>query len=75
MIMTMCYIIPTWQVAEEILYQINSLERYRAIDVLLGNININTYYNYPASFIESSEESTISKKSKKSNEFYEWVNK
>ena len=60
-------------IAEEILYEINSLERYRAIDVLLGNINIPCYYNYPASFIESSEESTISKKSKKSNQFYEWV--
>ena len=75
MIMTMCYIIPTWQVARDILDQINSLVRYRAIDILLGNINIPCYYNYPASFVESSEESTISKKSKKSNEFYEWVNK
>ena len=72
-LMTMSYIIPTWEIAEELLYQINSLDRYRAIDVLLGNININTYYNYPASFIESAEESTISTKSKKSNQFYEWV--
>ena len=74
-LMTMSYIVPTWQVARDILQEINSLQRYRAIDILLGNININTYYSYPASYIESSEESTICKKSKKSNEFYKWVSK
>ena len=74
-LMTMCYIIPTWQVAEELLQEINSLQRYRAIDILLGSIKINTYYSYPASYIESAEESTICKKSKKSNEFYKWVSK
>lgn len=73
-LMTMSYIIPTWEVAEDILKKILSLKRYKAIDVLLGNIDIKRVYNYPACFEEEGVESTINKKSKKATKYYEWVN-
>jgi len=72
-LMTLSYIVPTWELAEVILKQIKSLNRYRAIDVLLGNIDIKKSYIYPACFIEEGAESTIQKKAKRSNELYEWV--
>ncbi len=72
-LMTLSYIIPTWVLAEDILKQIKSLKRYRAIDVLLGNINIKKSYIYPACYIEEGSVSNIQKKSKRSNEFYEWI--
>jgi hypothetical protein len=74
-LMTMSYIIPTWEVAEDILKKILSLKRYRAIDVLLGNIGVKKLYYYPACFEEEGVESTIHKKSKKATKYYEWVNK
>ena len=72
-LMTISYIIPTWELADDILKKIKSLKRYKAIDVLLGNIDIKRVYQYPACFIEEGAESTIQKKSKRSNEYYEWV--
>jgi len=72
-LMTLSYIVPTWELAEDILKKILSLKRYRAIDVLLGNIDIKKSYIYPACFIEEGAVSTIQKKSKRSNELYEWV--
>ena len=72
-LMTLSYIIPTWEVADDILKKIKLLKRYRAIDILLGNLDIKKSYIYPACFIEEGVESTINKKSKKSNKYYEWV--
>jgi len=72
-LMTLSYIVPTWELAEDILKQIKKLNRYRAIDVLLGNIDIKKSYIYPACFIEEGAVSTIQKKAKRSNELYEWV--
>tara|TARA_R110001592_G_scaffold52902_1_gene162293 strand:- start:284 stop:913 length:630 start_codon:yes stop_codon:yes gene_type:complete len=72
-LMTLSYIVPTWELAEDILKKILSLKRYRAIDVLLGNIDIKKSYIYPACFIEEGAVSTIQKKTKRSNELYEWV--
>jgi len=72
-LMTLSYIVPTWELAEDILKKILSLKRYRAIDVLLGNIDIKKSYIYPACFIEEGAVSTIQKKAKRSNELYEWV--
>jgi len=72
-LMTVSYIIPKWEVAEDILKKIKSLNRYRAIDVLYGSIDIKRAYQFPACFIEEGAESTIQKKSKRSNELYEWV--
>jgi GR25 family glycosyltransferase involved in LPS biosynthesis len=72
-LMTMSYIIPTWEVAKEILELIDMKTRYRAIDIMLGNMAINKYYEFPACFIEEGSDSTIAKKQKRSNEFYRWV--
>lgn len=58
------YIIPTWELADEIIQSINKLKRVRAIDITLGNINIKQYYNFPGSFREEGAESQISEKNK-----------
>jgi len=73
-LMTLSYIIPNWELAEDILKKIKSLKRYRAIDILYGNLDIKRVYNYPASFDENGMSSTIHKKSKRANRYYEWVN-
>ena len=73
MLMTMSYIIPTWEVAKEILEYIDTRTRYKAIDIMLGNLGIKKYYEYPACFIEEGGKSTIAKKQKKSNQYYKWV--
>jgi hypothetical protein len=73
-LMTMSYIIPTWELAEYILEKIKSLKRYRAIDILYGNIDVNTRYLFPAAFDENGMSSTIHKKSKRANRYYKWVN-
>ena len=73
-LMTMSYIVPTWSLAEDILKKIKSLKRYRAIDILYGNLDIKKVYNYPASFDENGMSSTIHKKTKRANRYYEWVN-
>ena len=72
-VMTLSYIVPTWEVADKILKQIKKLKRYRAIDILYGSIDIKKSYIFPACFIEEGVVSTINKKSKKSNKYYEWV--
>lgn len=72
-LMTMSYIIPTWQIANEIIENVEFKQRYRAIDILLGNIAIPKYFEYPACFVEEGSKSTIATKDKKSNEFYRWV--
>jgi hypothetical protein len=72
-LMTMSYIIPNWGVAKEILNYIDGIQRYKAIDIMLGNIGIPKFYEYPACFIEEGCESTISKKNKKANDKYMWV--
>jgi GR25 family glycosyltransferase involved in LPS biosynthesis len=75
-LMTMSYYIPTWELAEKLLNYIESLNRWRAIDVLLAKAPIPFYISYPASFVERGDESLIRKsKNKKSNEFYDWVKK
>ena len=72
-LMTMSIIIPTWHIAKEIVELIEMKQRYRAIDILLGNLAIPKYYEYPACFVEEGSHSTIATKDKKSNEFYRWV--
>jgi GR25 family glycosyltransferase involved in LPS biosynthesis len=72
-LMTMAYILPTWELCKEIIDDIEMKSRYRAIDIMLGNMAINKYYEYPACFVEEGSESSIAKKQKKSNEFYRWV--
>jgi len=72
-LMTLAYFIPTWEIAEKMLEAVNK-DRVRAIDVMMYNIDLPIYYNYPANFIERDIPSTIRKgKTKHSNQFYQWV--
>tara|TARA_R110002167_G_scaffold209759_2_gene413676 strand:+ start:125 stop:580 length:456 start_codon:yes stop_codon:yes gene_type:complete len=72
-LMTMSIIIPTWEICKEIVDNIEMKTRYRAIDVLLGNLAIPKYFEYPGCFVEEGSDSTIATKNKKSNEFFRWV--
>jgi GR25 family glycosyltransferase involved in LPS biosynthesis len=72
-LMTVSYFIPRYQVAQKIIDYIESLNRYRAIDVILYSVPIDTYYVYPSVYIERCLESQIRKNKKKhSTELYEW---
>ena len=71
-LMTMSYIVPTWHIAEKILIHIESLKRYRAIDVLYDNLPMPIYFKYPSSFIEDICPSTIDiSKKKRADQFYQ----
>mgnify|MGYP003109258926 CR=1 FL=1 len=74
---TLAYIVPKWEVALHILNRIYSENRYKAIDIMYGNIGIKQYYNYPASFREEGGISQISSKNKKNyimTENFEYIN-
>jgi len=74
---TLAYIVPKWEVALHILNRIYSENRYKAIDIMMGNIGIKQYYNYPASFREEGCESQISEKNKNNKimtEEYKYIN-
>ena len=60
-LMTMSYIIPNYELASDILKKIKSLKRYRAIDILYGNLDIKKVYNYPASFDENGMSGALQK--------------
>jgi len=71
------YIIPTWRLAFDILNKIYSQSRFKAIDIMLGNISVKQYYSYPGSFREEGCPSQISEKNKKNKimtEFYNFKN-
>lgn len=73
----LAYIVPKWQIALHILNRIYSENRYKAIDIMMGNIGIKQYYNYPASFREEGCESQISEKNKNNKimtEEYKYIN-
>ena len=73
----LAYIVPKWQIALHILNRIYSENRYKAIDIMMGNIGIKQYYNYPASFREEGCESQISQKNKSNKimtEEYKYIN-
>tara|TARA_R110001632_G_scaffold75049_1_gene171195 strand:- start:534 stop:1181 length:648 start_codon:yes stop_codon:yes gene_type:complete len=73
MLMCLSYYIPKWEIADIIVNHLEKLNRYRAIDILLFNIDIPTYYNYPANYIEKDIISTIrNKKTKHSTKYYQW---
>ena len=74
---TLAYIVPSWRVALNILNKIYSHNRYKAIDIMMGNIGIKQYYNYPASFREEGCSSQISQRNKQNKiqtENYEFIN-
>ena len=69
---TMSYYIPTWEIAKKMLEDVDK-PRIRAIDVMMYGIDVPTYYQFPASYIENAEcESTIRKvKNKHPNRLYQ----
>jgi len=72
----LAYIVPTWKIAFNILNRIYSENRFKAIDIMMGNIGIKQYYSYPASFREQGCESQISQKNKNNKimtEDYEFI--
>ncbi len=70
-LMTMSYIVPTWEVASKILNYIMNKKRYRAVDIMYDDLPVEIYYKYPASFIEDTCPSTIDiKKSKRADHKY-----
>ena len=73
MITTLAYYIPKWEIAEEILQKLLGLKRWKAIDIIYGNVIKDVKYIYPAVYIEEYGESQIMNKKKKkfANEFYE----
>jgi len=74
MITTLSYYIPKWEIAKEILEDLLKLKRWRAIDIVYGNIIKNPSYIYPAIYIEEPYESQIqNKKNKFANEKYKWA--
>jgi GR25 family glycosyltransferase involved in LPS biosynthesis len=73
-LMTMAYIVPTYEIAEKMLNYFNELKRYSAIDIMFNELPFPIYYQFPASFIEESSQSTIDPDKKThSNKYYESV--
>ena len=71
---TVSYIIPRWQLAFDILNKIYSQKRYKAIDIMYGNIGAKQYFNYPGSFREEGDISQITpNKTKIQTEDYEFI--
>jgi GR25 family glycosyltransferase involved in LPS biosynthesis len=74
MMMTMSYVCPKWEIAEEILNKLLQKKRIRAWDIDLFNCLDKIYYEYPACYIEDDGISSIRGiKKKHSNEYYEWI--
>lgn len=72
MICTLSYYIPKWEIAKEIFNKIMNSKRWRAIDIMYGDLIDNPNYIYPAIYIEEPYDSQIMNKKKKkfANEFY-----
>lgn len=71
---TVAYIIPRWILAFDILNKIYCQNRYKAIDIMYGNIGVKQYFNYPASFREEGDISQITpNKTKIQTENYEFI--
>ena len=71
MITTLAYYIPKWEIAQEVLQKLLELKRWRAIDIVYGNIIENPKYVYPAVYIEEPTQSQIqNNKNKFANEKY-----
>ena len=72
MVTTLSYYIPRWEIAQDLYNKLMGLKRFRAIDIVYGNIIENPKYIYPAVYIEEPFESQIQNKriNKHANEFY-----
>ena len=72
--MTMSYIIPRWEIAEKLITHLDSLNRWRSIDVMLWKSPLKKGYMYPASYVEEQTPSTLRNKRKKTNIYYQLIN-
>ena len=73
MLMTMSYYVPTWQLAQQIIQNIESQKRYRGADIMFFK-SIPSEYIYPALFIEEHVPSNIrSNKDHHCTKEYEFV--
>lgn len=68
MLMTMSYHIPTYEIAQKLIDMVMNRRRWRAVDVMLGDIQKNehleAYVYYPAVYTERPNESQIQTKSR-----------
>jgi len=68
-LMTMSYYIPNYKIANELISMVMTKRRWRAVDVMLGDIQKNehlkAYLHYPAIFEERPNNSQIQTKSRK----------
>ena len=69
----LAYILPTWQVALSLLNKIYQQKKYRAIDIMLGNIGIKQYYWFPGCFREEGSPSQISTREQIMTDKYEFI--
>jgi len=71
------YYIPTYQVAERLLSEIQNdwiHKKYRAIDIMISKFKQDMYYYYPAVFIEKHIESNIRKnKNQHPDKYYKFI--
>jgi GR25 family glycosyltransferase involved in LPS biosynthesis len=74
-LMTMSYIIPKWEVAQQLIDYIEGMFRWKAIDIMLSESPIEKHYQYPALFVEEGSESSIHMKNKKADQYYNWIKK
>ena len=74
MICNLAYYIPKWEIAEEIVQRLEGSKRWRALDIMFGNVIKNVKYIYPAPYVEEPFPSQIqnNRVNKHSNEFYQF---
>jgi hypothetical protein len=72
--MTMSYIIPKWEIAQQVVDYMNSLKSWRSIDILVWKSPIKKAYLYPAVFVEEQTPSLLRNKRKKTNIHYQLIN-
>lgn len=71
---TLSYYLPTWEIAEQLIVDITSQKRFRAIDVMLNKVSIKRQLIYPAIYIERDLQSTIRpSKTKHPTEHYKFI--
>lgn len=71
--MTMSYIIPKWEIAKELIDHMDSLKRWRSIDVMVWKSPVKKGYNYPATFVEEETPSNLRQKRDKTNIYYQLI--
>tara|TARA_R110002050_G_scaffold101904_3_gene210306 strand:+ start:379 stop:1020 length:642 start_codon:yes stop_codon:yes gene_type:complete len=70
-LMTMAYIVPTYEIANKMLDYFTKRKRYSAIDIMFNDLPFPKYYQFPACFIEEGAQSTIDPDKKThANKFY-----